>query len=136
MRPRSLFGPPLLLGLCVGLLACGLGAGDLVAIPFGVWASPDGRLDADPSGAHFRFACAAAEIPPPLSLDGDGRFELSGRYEFQVGPEPHPNFPARFTGRVRGRVLTVEVRLQGDPRVVGPLGLKLGAEPPQLHLCC
>lgn len=120
--------------LLVGLLVCACDR-DLVAIPFGVWAGPEARLDVDASGARFRFGCAAAEIAPPLSLDGDGRYDLAGSYTFQAGPEPYPTFPAQFVGRVRGRALTVEVRLQGDPRVIGPFDLRLGAEPPQLGLC-
>ncbi len=131
MRSRALAAGVLLVGLSV--CACDRA---LVAIPFGVWAGPEARLDVDTSGAHFRFGCAAAEVAPPLSLDDDGRYDLAGSYTFQAGPEPYPTFPARFVGRVRGQALTVEVRLQGDPpHVVGPFDLRLGAEPPQLGLC-
>jgi hypothetical protein len=82
MRSRGVAASVLLAGLSLGVCACDR---DPVAIPFGVWAGPEARLDVDASGARFRFGCAAAEIAPPLPLEDDGRFDLAGSYTFQAG---------------------------------------------------
>ncbi len=121
--------------LAVLLSACGTEAPDPAEIPAGVWAGSDARAAVATAGGTFAFHCAAGSAPAPLKLDRDGDFDLPGTYELQAGPEPYRQQAARFRGRVRGRSMTLEVRLDDGSRVQGPVELTLGGSESQLRRC-
>ena len=117
------------------LVACGAEAPDPAEIPAGVWSGSDARATVGASGAAFAFHCAAGSAPNPLTLDADGEFDLAGSYELQAGPEPYRQQAARFRGQVRGRTMTLEVRMDDGSRAQGPTELVLGASESQLRRC-
>lgn len=121
---------PGLTGLLVVLsaVACGAAAPSPTEIPAGSWAGEGARASVSAEGASFELDCAGAAIAPPLTLDAEGRFELSGWWERRAGPQPYRRNDARFRGRVRGRVLTVAIDLTASAEQLGAYELTLGGE--------
>lgn len=128
MSSRSLAVAVLLAGLSIGLGACR--PGDPAAIPHGAWTGPDARLDVDASGGLLRVGCTTGRIAAPLALDEDGRFDLSGTLSVPIWSSPPLTGPGRFTGHVRGRVLTITFRAEGSPSPAGSVELRLNSEAP------
>jgi hypothetical protein len=62
------------------------------------------------SQVHVHFGCTIGEFVRPTRLDSAGRFVVDGRYVIRAFPvQLGPSLPARFTGLVRGRQLTLSV---------------------------
>jgi hypothetical protein len=129
-----------LCGLVPGLLlvlpaiACGAAGPTPAEIPAGAWTGDGARATVSPEGASLALDCAGAAIAPPLTLDGEGRFDLAGWWERRAGPEPYRRRDARFRGRVQGATLTLDIVLLDGAEKQGPYELTLGGSgrPPSL----
>jgi hypothetical protein len=116
--------PPLLLLL---LCACGRASEPL---PLGTWGGEDAGVIVEANSAHVHIGCTKGDTDGPLAVDDEGRFEATGTYDVDAFPvERDILHPARFSGRVSGETMTLEVRLTDSDQRLGPVTLRLGQAP-------
>jgi hypothetical protein len=79
------------------------------------WGGDHIRLKLRPDGGDLTFDCAHGTIDAALKTDDEGRFDLPGRFlRENAGPirppreQPHP---ARYSGRIEGTSMTLNIRL-------------------------
>lgn len=82
----------------------------------GVWGGQHIRMQVTESGARIEYDCAHGTIEQPLALDDAGRFEWTGTHVRERGGpvrrEDKPDKrPARYTGQVNGKTMTLTVTL-------------------------
>lgn len=105
----------------------GPGPGDLV---LGTWGGTDAGLIATDSGAHLHIGCTLGNVAGPITLDADGAFDVASLYNITAYPVDRGILhPARVTGVVTGRHLRLTVQLTDTAVTLGPVRLRLGAEP-------
>lgn len=100
----------------------------------GDWGGEHISLKLTDGGGSFELDCAHGTIDEPLSTGGDGSFDVRGRFVAERGgpevkgerPESHP---ARFTGRVDGKRMTMRIVLTGSGEPVGDFSLEHGKDP-------
>lgn len=118
--------------LAIGLaaLACN---GRVSAPPddaVGTWGGDDAGLIASETSAHVHIGCTLGETEGPLQPDAEGRFDVAGTYNVDAYPVDRGIVhPARFTGQIVGRRMTLSVALTDTTRVLGPVLLTYGVEP-------
>ena len=102
----------------------------------GTWGGDNAGLIADDSTAHVHIVCTYGNIPKPIVLDVNRRFDVPGEYVLRAYPVAvGPSLPARFHGTVLGRVLTLRVTVtdttaaEDSTVTLGPVRLLLGQEP-------
>jgi hypothetical protein len=86
----------------------------------GVWGGEHIRLQVTESGSSIEYDCAHGMMEQPLVLDAQGRFEVKGKHVRERGgpvrrddkPDSHP---ARYTGSVEGKTMTLTVTLTDAP---------------------
>ena len=125
--------PLLVLGATTG---CSTQPPDRVVV--GEWGGDHAMLSVHDTNASVEFDCAHGSIDEALILDDDGRFDAPGRYVREHGGparegEPEDSQPARYTGSVDGRSMTLTVALE-DGHAIGPFALALG-QPSRLFKC-
>jgi hypothetical protein len=99
----------------------------------GVWGGEHVRLEVNDGGAAVEFDCANGSIDQPVVLDGEGRFNVKGRYAAEHGgpvrrDENDNARPARYAGQVKGDTLTLSVTVGDSKESVGPFTLTRGSE--------
>jgi hypothetical protein len=99
----------------------------------GVWGGEHVRLQVNDGGAAVEFDCANGSIDQPVVLDGEGRFNVKGRYAAEHGgpvrrDETDNTRPARYAGQVKGDTLTLNVTVGDSKESVGPFTLTRGSE--------
>ncbi len=95
----------------------------------GKWGGTQASMTLEPSGGTLSYQCGAGTIDSAWSLASGGRFTASGRHYFGGGPLPpegRPPHPARYTGQIEGRVLTLTVVLTDLGQTLGPFRLIRG----------
>ena len=127
---------PFAAGLAVLVLgtvaACVTLAPDERRVATGMWGGEHVSLAVTDAGAHVEFDCASGDIAQPLAVDGMGNLSVDGVYvrehggPNQVGEVPDRK-PARYTGRVAGTTLTLDVLLTDSNEKIGPFTLERGA---------
>ena len=96
----------------------------------GTWGGDNAALIATDSSAHVHIGCTIGDIPQPLLPGPSGRFDLPGLYNITAFPVYRgPDHPARFSGRIVGRVMSLTVTLTDTAVTLGPVQLTFGAEP-------
>jgi hypothetical protein len=100
----------------------------------GTWGGDHIALTVTESGAHIEFDCASGDIPEPIMIGDDGRMSVDGVYLREHGgpvriDEVAERKPARYSGRLDGQTLTLEVMLTGSNEHVGSFTLTHGATP-------
>ena len=114
---------------------CGVGVGPGGGVVEGTWGGMNAGLIATDTTAHVHIGCTLGDTKSGIVPGPDGRFDVSGLYNITAYPVYRgPDHPARFTGRVSGRYLTLTVSLTDTAVTLGPVTLKYGA-PPQLGPC-
>ncbi len=103
-------------------------------VPLGTWGAEDAGVIVTEGGFHVHIGCTFGDVAGRISLDGDGRFVVDGSYQPRAYPiESGPLVPAQFSGRLRGRTLTIAVAVNdtvtGELRAFGPVDVRLGTEP-------
>jgi hypothetical protein len=100
----------------------------------GEWGGQHVALTVTSTGAHVEFDCASGEITKPLTADSQGRFSIEGIYvrehpgPIHVGDDPDRQ-PARYSGRVDGTTMTLDVMLIASNQTVGSFTLTRDAQP-------
>jgi hypothetical protein len=135
------------ISVCLGMLllsavACAtsiVGGADGTRVQTGVWGGEHLALTVTESGAHLEFDCASGDVTEPLTVDRDGRLGVDGVYvrghggPIRSGEEPERK-PARYSGRIEGNTMTLDVTLTDSKESVGTFTLTHGAQP-RLRRC-
>ena len=127
---KSIFGA----AIATVTLACAipLGAAGRSAdrVKSGAWGGTGLLLRVTDDGATIEADCANGSIAKPLVMDGGGNFSVEGTWIPEArGPvrdEEPARQRARYTGRVEGKTMTLEIGI-GDDRV-GTFTLTHGSE--------
>jgi hypothetical protein len=99
---------------------------DARRVPEGRWGGTGISVEVSASGAKIELDCAHGTIDAPLALDEDGRFDLPGTLvperpgPVRMGEEEKPE-PARYSGRLDGDTLTLQILRPNAPRQMSPL---------------
>lgn len=124
--------------LAAGCAAKGAAAGSGAAIPAGTWGGEHLVLVANASGASVQLDCAHGAIEGRLALGPGGAFDLAGDFVREHGGpirknEVEDRRPARYTGRISGKTMTITVEVPGEA-ALGPFTLELG-DPGRIVRC-
>jgi hypothetical protein len=96
----------------------------------GTWGGENAGLIATDSSAHVHIGCTVGDTKAAIVTAPDGSFDVSGSYNITAFPVYRgPDHPARFTGTVTGRVMTLTVALTDTAVTLGPVQLTFGEEP-------
>lgn len=103
-------------------------------LPLGTWGGDNAGVIATDSVTHVHVGCTFGDMPAPIQLDADGRFTVDGSYVLRAYPVAvGPSLPAQFSGRLRGRTLTLAVAVNDtvEDRLVslGPVEVTFGRAP-------
>jgi len=102
----------------------------LDAVPEGTWGGEDAGLLVRGGEAHAHIGCTLGDLPAPIPLDREGRFETMGQWNVNAFPiDLGILHPARVSGRTNGRTLTFSVVLTDTGQTLGPAFVSLGREP-------
>ena len=96
----------------------------------GVWGGKSALLNVQENGAGLDLACAHGSIEQPIVLDSNRAFDLSGTYEQEsFGPQvagENKKQPARYTGSIEGKTMTLTIKLTQTKETIGPMTLSFG----------
>ena len=110
--------------------ACETSRMELDTVPVGTWGGEDAGLIVRTDGAHAHIGCTLGDVPGPIPLDSEGRFDVAGQWNVDAYPIDRGILhPARLSGRTDGRTLTLSVLLTDTSQVLGPALLTFGREP-------
>ena len=126
MKRKRLFMTALIVILPI---AAGVGVPPKMrAITAGPWGGPHVNLTVTPEGFTLEFDCAAGSAKGPAVIDRKGRFKLYGTYVSQPGSPtvPREAHPAEYSGMVKGKLMTLDVKLTDTKQSVGTYKLVLG----------
>lgn len=103
-------------------------------VRLGTWGGDHIRMEVTERGAAIDYDCAHGSIDKRMTLDDDGNFDLAGFHvrehhgPIRVGREL-ASLPARYTGRVEGQTMTLNVTLADTKQSVGTYTLVYGRTP-------
>jgi hypothetical protein len=100
----------------------------------GLWGGEHIALTVTSAGAQVEFDCASGEIVKPLVADSQGRFSIEGVYvQGHPGPirvdENPESKPARYSGRIDGATMTLDIMLTNSSATIGTFTLTRGGFP-------
>ena len=102
----------------------------------GTWGGDAAVLMADDSSAHFHIGCTYGNVHQPIVLDLNSRFDMAGEHNITAYPIDLGIFhPARLTGSIDGRTMTLRVTLTDTAVTLGPAVLKFNEEPMYTYPC-
>jgi hypothetical protein len=99
----------------------------------GIWGGEHIRMQVTESGARIEYDCAHGSVDEPLALDHEGHLDVKGTHArerggpVRRGDKPNSR-PARYTGRVEGRTLTLTVTLTDSDESAGTFTLTQGEQ--------
>ena len=101
-------------------LAAGTGGGEHI------------RLEVTDSGAEIEYDCASSTIDQAVVLDSEGKFDVTGKYiREHAGPvrrdEELNGQAVRYTGHVKGKVMTLTVTISDTKEALGTYTLTHGS---------
>ena len=96
----------------------------------GTWGGDNSGLIAGDTSAHVHIGCTLGDTRGTIRPDANGRFDVDGTYNVDAYPVDRGiTHPARFTGTVAGKTMTLTVTLTDTARTLGPVKLVYGKEP-------
>lgn len=100
----------------------------------GTWGGENAGVIATDSATHVHVGCTFGDMPGGITLDVEGRFVVNGSYVLRAYPVAvGPSLPAQFSGRIRGRTLTLAIAVNDtvlhEVVAVGPITVVYGREP-------
>ncbi|MEK7265227.1 MAG: hypothetical protein AAB227_03915 [Pseudomonadota bacterium] len=98
------------------------------ADPAGAWGGDHISLIVGESGAEIESDCAHGRIDVPFVVDAAGAFALSGVWSSEHGGplrvgEEEAAQPARYTGKIAGKAMSLTIYLSSPPTRLGPFAL-------------
>jgi hypothetical protein len=102
-------------------------------LALGTWGGEGAAAIVGDRQVHVHIGCTKGDFARPATLE-DGRFNVEGTYILRAFPvQLGPELPARFTGVVRGSLLTLAVAVDDTVArklvALGPVTIVLGQEP-------
>jgi hypothetical protein len=100
-------------------------------IAAGTWGGTHIRMEVRDDGADIEYDCARGTVDGPISIDTSGRFAATGTFTRQ-GPGPirigktPPSQPARYTGSIREKEMSLTVILTEGSKEIGTFKLTQG----------
>ena len=99
----------------------------------GTWGGPHIRIVVDGKSATVEYDCAHGTIEGPLSIDGDGKFNFTGKHVRERGGpvrqgEAQNSYPAQYNGWTDGKKMTLAVTLLKTNEELGTFELTHGEE--------
>jgi hypothetical protein len=129
--------------VAVLLLGCSAGVGANLppsdgALAIGTWGGDGAGMIVADTSMHLHIGCTYGDVSGRVSVV-NGQFDVSGSYMLRAYPiAVGPTLPARFTGKVLGRIATITVTVddtvQHQTVVRGPVVVTYG-EAPRLGPC-
>lgn len=114
----------------VMLRDCGPTTGPAGPLVKGTWGGDNAGVIVSDTSAHVHIGCTVGDTRGAIVVGADGRFDATGLYNITAYPVYRgPDHPARFTGRVSGRIMTLTVSLTDTTVTLGPVTLIYGAVP-------
>lgn len=107
--------------------------GQARSVAAGQWGGPHVNLDVNEEGAGLEFDCAHGRFSGKLTTDAGGNFDIAGTFfperggPVRVGEESEGQ-PARYSGKVEGKTMTLKVVLTASGDEVGTFTLAHGKE--------
>ena len=100
------------------------------ATVLGMWGGNNAGLMADDTSAHIHIGCTYGQVHDPIVLDMSSRFDVTGEQNITAHPvDLGILHPARFTGSIDGRTMTLTVTLTDTAVTLGPVELTFEKEP-------
>jgi hypothetical protein len=101
-------------------------------VSIGVWGGEHIQMQVTESGAQIEYDCAHGAIEQQLVLDGKGNFDVTGAHVRERGGpvrmgDTTRSRPARFTGSVNGKTMTLTVTLTDKQQRLDTYTLTQGA---------
>ncbi len=114
----------------IAVLACHSGPAAPITDIAGTWGGDNAGLIATDSSAHVHIGCTLGDTRGAIRPDANGHFDATGTYNVDAYPiDRGIVHPARFTGQIAGRSMTLTVALTDTARQLGPVTLEYGKEP-------
>ena len=96
----------------------------------GTWGANNAGLLADDTSAHLHIGCTYGDVHQPIVLDINSRFDVAGEHNITAHPvDLGILHPARFTGSIDGRTMTLTVTLTDTAVTLGPVEMTFEKEP-------
>jgi hypothetical protein len=112
------------------ILACNGRLAAPVTDIVGTWGGDNAGLIATDTVAHVHIGCTLGDASGPILPDAQGRFEAIGTYNVDAYPVDRGIVhPARFSGQIIGRRMSLTVVLTDTAQQLGPVILVYGKEP-------
>jgi hypothetical protein len=100
----------------------------------GIWGGEHIGLSVEKNLARLEYDCAHGTIDQSMKVDGEGRFNVTGRHIREGGgpvsegerPDSHP---ALYRGQVTGEKMVVTITLTDIKETVGTFTLTYGQQP-------
>lgn len=97
----------------------------------GEWGGEHIGLQINEASADIDFDCANGRINQRITLDKNGKFDLTGTYTIErSGPtredKPQPTYPASYVGAVKDKTMNLTVTLIDNKKDIGTFTLTHG----------
>jgi len=114
----------------VAVVGCSAATSTPITDVVGTWGGDNAGMIVTGTDVHVHIGCTLGDAVGPIHPDADGRFELDGTYNVDAYPiDRGITHPAKFSGHIIGRTMTLTVTLTDTARVLGPVALVYGKEP-------
>jgi hypothetical protein len=99
----------------------------------GVWGGEHIRMEVTDSGADIEYDCAHGVIDEPIVLDGEGNFDVKGKYLREHGGpirkvEENNGITVRYVGHASGKELSLTITNPDKKETIGTFTLTQGSE--------
>lgn len=97
----------------------------------GLWGGEHIQMQVTENGAEIEYDCAHGTISEPIEVDSAGRFDVKGSFlRERPGPvrkdDVRDGRPARYTGTINGKTMTLTVTLTDKEQSMGTYTLAEG----------
>ena len=87
-------------------------------IPRGEWGGTHINMNVGERSATIEYDCAHGEIPGPLNIDGQGKFQLPGTFTPERGGPVRADETAQaqratYSGTIKGNSMTLTLKVEG-----------------------